>query len=421
VTHADHIGWLEALPAAQPVSLYFHIPFCDSLCWFCGCHMRVVNQYAPVQAYVDVLLAELSSVGRLLGQGRTVSHIHFGGGSPTILSPGDIHRLNEAVRERFTVLADAEIAVEVDPRGLTDEQIAAWAAAGVTRASIGMQDVNPRVQKAINRYQPHDVSKSATERLRAAGITSLNLDLMYGLPFQGVDDMRHTVEKALELRPDRLAVFGYAHVPEMKKHQRLIPMEALPGPDVRFAQYEAAHQVLVDAGYAAIGLDHYGVPDDALVRSQTSGRLSRNFQGYTTDGAEALVGLGASAISSLPQGYVQNLTETPHYRDAVNQGLMPTGRGRRLTQDDRIRRAVIERLMCDLEVDADAVALAHGGTAGYFAPEIGLLHDMSADGLVAVEGSVVRVPEALRAGVRIVCSVFDAYLPGRNVLHAVAV
>ncbi len=422
VTGATVMKWLEAIPAHEPLSLYVHIPFCDTLCWFCGCNMRVVNTYSPVAAYTDVLLREIAMVARALKTRRPVAHIHFGGGSPTILKPDDIARIASAIRTHFEVAPDAEFAVEIDPRGLNDATIESFAKAGVTRASLGVQDVNPRVQAAVNRIQPIEVTLSAVERLRAAGVTALNIDLMYGLPYQTVEDVQRTVEAAVAIGPQRFAVFGYAHVPEMKRHQALIDTAALPGGEERVRQYDTMHALLTASGYIPIGLDHFARADDPLAIALRAGRLKRNFQGYTTDDAATLIGFGASAISSLPQGYAQNVVDMPEYRRLILSDNPATARGRTLTGDDRLRRAIIERLMCDLSVDVGAIAAKHGRTAADFDDTFEALEPLVADGICAVRGTTVTVPPEARAGVRIVCATFDAYLrPQTNKRHAVAV
>ncbi len=415
------LDWINALPAAEPVSLYFHIPFCDSLCWFCGCHTSVVNAYAPVKAYVDVLLKELDIIAPAGSARRPVSHIHFGGGSPTILSADDIDSLANAIRERFDVRSNAEFAVEIDPRGLKQDTIDAFARAGVNRASVGVQDVNPLVQRTINRWQPMSVTREAVSRLRGAGITALNIDLMYGLPRQSVSDVRRTVDGAVELAPGRVAVFGYAHVPQMKRHQELIDSRLLPDAPERLRQYEAVNAALTNYGYHPIGLDHFARARDPLALAQGSGKLARNFQGYTTDAALALIGMGTSAISSLPQGYAQNASATPDYRSRILAGAPATARGHTLTDDDRIRGTVIERLMCDLEVDLNEVAARHGRTAIEFAGERRALEALQRDGLVLIEGSRLTVPPNKRAGVRLVAAVFDTYLAQSCARRAVAV
>lgn len=409
----DHYaGWLEAVPRDEPLSLYVHIPFCDTLCWFCGCHTTVVRRYGPIASYLGLIEAELDLVAARLPQGVRLGHLHWGGGSPTTLAPDDIRRLGARLLDRLPAAAAAEIAVEIDPRGLGDETIAALAAIGVTRASIGVQDVNPEVQAAINRIQPPEVTRSAVDRLRAAGIARLNLDLVYGLPHQDVGRLLDTLDTALALRPDRLALFGYAHVPGFKAHQRLIPETALPGPVERLAQAETAAARLEAAGYVRIGLDHFALPDDPLARAAATDTLSRNFQGYTTDRARTLVGLGASAIGALPQGYVQNAVPVPRYREALAAGRLPVTRGIALTADDRRRRGVIEALLCRLAVDLrDHADLA----------ELPDLDRFETDGLIDRGDGLLRVTARGRPFLRTIAAAFDAHLDPAGDRHVRAV
>ncbi|MGD0026390.1 MAG: oxygen-independent coproporphyrinogen III oxidase, partial [Xanthobacteraceae bacterium] len=270
-------GWLAALPADAPVSIYIHVPFCAELCLYCGCHTTVARGYAPVAAYVDLLERELALIGRIAGRHKA-SQLHWGGGTPTMLVPEDFMRIMAAVQANFTVMPQAELAIEIDPRTLTREHVAALAAAGITRASLGVQDFDVRVQQAVRRVQSFDETARVAEWLREAGITRINLDLMYGLPYQTVSTVATTVQRALALEADRIALFGYAHVPWMKRHQQLIPEQALPGTSERFAQSRAAAEVLTGAGYQPIGLDHFAKNSDLLARSQRDGRLHRNFQ-----------------------------------------------------------------------------------------------------------------------------------------------
>ncbi|MGC9953612.1 MAG: oxygen-independent coproporphyrinogen III oxidase [Rhizomicrobium sp.] len=414
-------GWLAALPQGMPLSLYLHVPFCDTLCWFCGCHTTVVNTYSPLKSYLGVLLSEIETVAAIIGPGHPVTHIHWGGGSPTMLSPDDVKNLAAALRSHFTIAPDAEFAIEIDPRGLQDEMIAALAEAGVGRASIGVQDCDDTVQRAINRIQPFEVTRSAVERLRAAGIGALNIDLIYGLPHQTRENVARTIDMALTLTPQRFAVFGYAHVPHFKKHMQLIDERALPDVQERLAQFELAHAKLCASGYAAIGLDHFARPEDSLALAQQAGKLARNFQGYTTDDAPALVGLGASSISALPQGYAQNRAEVPDYRKAILAGELAVARGIALSDDDRLRRAIIERLMCDLKVDLDAVAAPFGKSAADFGSEFSTLAPYAEQGIVEIEGGRLVVPPASRAAVRLIAAAFDSYLGKSNAIHAAAV
>jgi oxygen-independent coproporphyrinogen-3 oxidase len=276
---------LDAVAPGATLSIYLHVPFCDSLCWFCGCHTKVVRRYDPINAYLDALLQEIDLVAERLPAQHRVTHLHWGGGSPTILAPGDLRRLTARIRRRFEFHPDAEFAVEIDPRGLGDAAIRALQEIGVNRVSIGVQDVHPEVQRAINRHQPFEVTKSAVERLRDAGLAAVNCDLMYGLPYQDQARVLDSIEKVLGLAADRIALFGYAHVPHIKRHQRLIPEAALPDGAQRLAQAQAASHCLQAAGFRRIGLDHFASPGDSLAVAAESGRLHRNFQGYTPDEA----------------------------------------------------------------------------------------------------------------------------------------
>jgi len=414
-------GWLAALPETARLSLYLHVPFCRKLCWYCGCHTKVAVNREPVDFYLALLETEIDLVARSLGATRPAVHLHWGGGTPTIVGPGGFARMMAHLRRRFAVDAGAEVAVEIDPRRLDAEMADALAAAGVTRASLGVQSFDPKVQGAINRIQSLEQTAAAAALLRAAGIGRINIDLLYGLPHETQESCRETVTAVLGLAPDRLAVFGYAHVPAMKRHQRLIDAAALPGPAERFRQERTIAEVLVGAGFRRIGLDHYARAGDALAVAQAEGRLRRNFQGYTDDPADALIGFGASAIGELPQGYVQNTADLPAWRRAVEEGRLATARGIALDADDRLRREVIERLMCDLRVDVAAVLHRHGLGATALDGALAALAPMAADGLVDLAGRTVIVPEGSRPLLRCVAAAFDAYLDPAAGRHAVAV
>jgi oxygen-independent coproporphyrinogen III oxidase len=401
--------WLAALPAAAPVSIYLHVPFCAELCLYCGCHTTVARRYGPVAAYVDLLQREIELIGGFLPR-PPVNEIHWGGGTPTMLLPQDLLRLTTALRANFTMTAETASAIEIDPRSLTPEHIATMAEMGITRASLGVQDFEERVQQAIRRPQSFEQTARAVDGLRAAGIANINLDLMYGLPHQTVATITATAQRALALDPDRIALFGYAHVPWMKRHQRLIPEDALPGDSERFAQSAVAAAVLVGAGYRRIGLDHFAKDGDLLARRQRQGRLHRNFQGYTTDESSNLIGFGPSSIGALPEGYVQNAPGMIAYRDAIVAGRPATVRGRALTPEDRLRRSIIERLMCDLTVDVAERCAAHDTDAEHFTAELARLDELVSDGIVERSGTRITVPEQSRVFVRSVCAVFDAYM-----------
>lgn len=414
-------AWLGALGGAGSLSVYVHVPFCARLCWFCGCHTRVINGYEPVAAYVGAVLDEARAVGGTIGAPPPVRHVHWGGGTPTNLSPGDITRLDEGLRTALPFAEDAAFAIEIDPRTLTKAVVAALARAGVNRASLGVQDFDPAVQAAINRHQSRDMTARAVAWLRDNGIGRVNIDLMYGLPGQTIESVERTVDLAVALEPDRLALFGYAHVPWMKKHQKLIDESKLPGLVERFRQATAAARRLADHGFVAIGLDHFARADDPMAAAARDGRLRRNFQGYTTDAADALVGLGASAIGSLPQGYVQNVVAVADYQAAVRDHGLATARGVALDGDDRLRRAAIERLMCDLAVDLEALAARHGADAAAFDDDLADLEPMVADGLVTIQGRHVAMTEAGRPFVRVAAAAFDRHLRAGAGRHALAV
>jgi oxygen-independent coproporphyrinogen III oxidase len=413
----QYAAWLAALPASANLSLYLHIPFCDTLCWYCGCSTKAVQRYEPVAAYLGSLTSEIVGVASRVPQDHQATHIHWGGGSPSILSPDDILALAEATRRHFHVADGAEFAIEADPRGLDEERIAAFAAAGVNRVSIGVQDFDARVQTAINRQQSFETTQAAIAALRAHGIDNINIDIVYGLPHQTRDSVAETVAKVLELGPSRIAAFGYAHLPARLKHQRLIDEAALPGVVERFAQANRLAHLLTAAGYVRIGLDHYARPDDPLA----CGPLARNFQGYTTDAADALIGLGASAIGRLPEGYVQNSVPIAAYARLIEETGLATARGIRLSESDRMRGFVIERLMCDLAFPADELSRRFGAAALPILEEAQALVEADQDRLVEREGDAFRVTERGRPFVRAIAACFDSYLDAGEARHSTGI
>jgi oxygen-independent coproporphyrinogen III oxidase len=421
VDPARYAEWLGALDPKTELSLYAHVAYCAEMCWFCGCHTKATKKYAPVADYLAALLDEMALVASKLPARMGVRHIHFGGGSPTVLTPADFTRMVDTLRAHFDLLPGAEIAVELDPRTADEAYVIAMAKAGVTRASIGVQDFNPKVQEAINRIQPFEITERVIGWLRAHGIGAINMDLCYGLPHQTVESVVETVERAASLRPARIALFGYAHVPWMKTHQRLIREEVLPGIAERWQQYETSAARLQELGYVAIGLDHFALPEDELVVAQEGGVLHRNFQGYTTDSAPALIGFGASAIGSLPQGYVANEIAIDRYKELVRGGTLPIARGIEVTGEDKLRRAIIERLMCDMSVDLDEVAAEYDAAGESFEGELSSLAALEADGIVRREGHRLVMTEEGKPLVRAVCAVFDRYLNAGEARHSKAV
>jgi len=423
---SDDIGanayrsWLAALPAGERVSVYMHVPYCDQLCWYCGCNTKATQKYEPVSNYVDVLLGEFELVRAALAVERRIAdHIHFGGGSPSILSARDILRIGAALKDLVEFSPGMEFAVEVDPRSISEDRIAAFARAGVNRLSVGVQDFAPEVQAAINRVQSFDTTRDVISGFRRHGVNSVNIDLVYGLPHQTRESVARTIEQVIELSPDRVALFGYAHLPQRLTHQRLIPEDALPNMTERFAQANRAGSLLVKAGYVRIGLDHFARPGDRLA----CGEVRRNFQGYTTDDAGTLIALGASAIGKLPQGYVQNATAVADYQRRVEAGELATRRGHLMSEQDKVRSLVIERLMCSFHFPEKELIERYGEAAHEVVEEAQLLLQSEGDGLVAPDpdGDGFRVTEKGRLFVRSIAAVFDSYLGAGAAQHSAGV
>lgn len=413
---AQYRKWLSAIPEGEAISLYVHIPYCDELCWYCGCNTKATRKYAPVTEYLGVLAREIKTVGAIVGKDKLVTHMHWGGGSPSILSAADIANLSALLRENFTFAPDAEIAVEVDPRNLADDKFEAFAKAGVNRVSIGVQDFSEAVQKAINRHQGFELTERAIRRFRDVGVKSINLDLVYGLPLQTKESVENTIRQVLTLAPDRIALFGYAHLPSRLVHQKMIKDEDLPGPMQRFEQSNASADMLIEAGYVRIGLDHYAKPTDTLA----SGNFARNFQGYTTDDAETLIGLGASSIGKLKQGYIQNAVAVADYTRRINDGGLATTKGIALSRDDEVRAHVIAELLCRLKFSAADIANRYGADAEPVINDARALIANDNDGLLAATGTdgSFEVTEKGRLFVRSICAKFDAYLGKSTATHA---
>ena len=420
VGEADYRAWLAQADPATDLSVYVHVPFCRSMCWYCGCHTTVTGRADPVARYMSAMEREVALVAAQLPGQFAIGHLHFGGGTPTQMGPGLFERFMTSLSEHFDVALGAEIAIEIDPRTLTAEMTAMLGRQGVTRASLGVQSFDPSVQQAINRIQTFAETEAAVAGLRAHGVGAINFDLIYGLPHQTVASCIDTVERAVTLRPDRLSVFGYAHVPSFKRHQRKIDTAALPGTAERWAQFAAIADALVAAGYVQVGLDHFALPDDPLAKAAEAGKLARNFQGYTTDAATTLIGLGASAIGQLPLGYVQNVVLIRDYLVRIADGRLPVARGYLLSRDDRLRGRIIARLMCDYEVDVAEICDRFGEDPDVVYPTDALTR-LEEDGLVERSRYAVRVLPAARPLVRSVAAAFDAHLAAGAGRHARAV
>jgi len=407
--------WEEELRASQnqgrDISLYVHIPFCDTLCYYCGCNMVATKDYSKAKSYLEVLFHEIDHVAALTSKSRTVRQLHWGGGTPTYLKPDDMRRLYDYLASHFSIAPDAETGCEMDPRELTREHVHALRQSGFNRVSLGVQDLDDKVQQAVNRVQPEALISEVYGWIREEGFHSVNFDLMIGLPHQTPASFEQTLDKVIAMGPDRFAVFNYAHVPWMKKHQKLIVEETLPQIDARLALQKLTLEKLTAAGYVYIGMDHFARPDDELVKAQQTKTLYRNFQGYTTHKDCDILAFGASAISQTDDVYAQNVKVLSEYRSMIEAGKLPVEHGLRITPEDKLRREAITQIMCDLELDKASFGRQWSiDFDSYFADALEELKDMQADGLVALEPDKVRVTEAGRVFLRNIAMAFDAYL-----------
>lgn len=412
---------LKSRPDKAEVSLYIHIPFCRSLCHYCGCFTRVVHDDDPVNAYVRLLEKEINLAGEMAGRRLSASHIHFGGGSPNLLKAQDLEHLLSTIDMNFKIQKGAEIAMECDPRQLTAGKARDYAIAGVNRVSLGVQDFNEKTQRAINRIQPFSLVAACTVWLREAQIRNINFDLIYGLPYQTPETVADNAFKAIALEVDRVALFGYAHVPWLKQHQRNLEKHPLPDAQERYEQAQAARRIFIENGYVPVGMDHFAKPGDPLAIAAREGHLHRNFQGYTTDESRALMGFGLSAISRLPECYAQNTSSLALYRERLEQGKLPVEKGLCLCNEDRLRADIIERLMCYFTVDAGEICKMHGFSPGSVDESFLKLRDMEKDGLVEIDGRIVNITDRGRHFVRSVCACFDAYFKQSGKSYARAV
>lgn len=410
----EHL-WREELLATQTdgrdLSLYVHIPFCDSLCYYCGCNMIATRDYNKARDYLGFLFQEIDRTAAIVDTSRIVRQIHWGGGTPTYLRPDDIRALFGHLAARFQISADAEIGCEVDPRELSREHVQALKDAGFNRLSLGVQDLDARVQTAVNRVQPEALIREVYGWMREAGFGSINMDLMVGLPHQTVQSFAQTLDRIVDMQPDRLAVFGYAHVPWVKKHQKLIHDADLPDFDTRIALQKLIMERLGAAGYVYIGMDHFARPTDELVKARHGKTLWRNFQGYTTHKNCDIYAFGVSAISQTDEVYVQNAKNIGDYQNAIASGALATERGVRISRDDKLRRDAIVSIMCDLELDKAEFGAKWGiDFDTYFKDGLRELQDMATDGLVEVDPERIRVTDPGRIFLRNIAMAFDAYL-----------
>jgi len=400
--------WISEIPQGSTVSLYVHVPFCRNLCWFCACRTQGTQSDAPVAAYLKVLKAELALLAARLPDGVTLSRLHWGGGTPTLLNPSMMEELAGVIAGITPFAENAEFSVEIDPNEIDESRLDALARAGMTRASIGVQDFDEEIQKIIGRIQGYDVTREAVEMIRARGIASLNADILFGLPHQTRARMTESVQKLLSLNPDRVALYGYAHVPWMAKRQQLIPSDALPTPAERLELFETARKLFLWDNYAEIGIDHFASQSDGLTQAQNAGTLRRNFQGYTDDTSDVLIGVGASSISRFPQGYAQNASATSAHTAAIRDGQFSTARGHMFKGEDRLRARLIEALMCDFRINTDEIS-------DRFDVPKDQVHQILSDterafaGVVVLTGDGLFIPPDARPLTRIIARSFDAY------------
>lgn len=419
VNSTIYLQWLRALPTQDELSLYIHIPFCRQLCWYCGCSTKITNKDAPIEAYIQALKQEIALVASLLSsKNHRVTHIHFGGGSPTLLSPQLFLDLMNTIRTVFYVEHHAEIAMEIDPRTVNEKKINAYAIAQVNRISIGAQDFNHEVQQAINREQSFELVQSSIDLFHQYNINNINLDLIYGLPKQTIESIKHNIEAVFLLNPSRIALFAYAHVHWMKKHMQLIHEADLPNNATRIEMFASANEQLKQAGYLPIGLDHFAKPTDSMALALHTKTLKRNFQGYTVETASHLIGLGTSSISQLNNGYAQNTSDLAQYKNAVLNNQLPTTRGIELSVEDRLRKEIINHIMCYLEVDLKTQCTLFHYPLDYFDGTLRFLDPLVNDGLVAINNGIIRIHPKARQITRVVSSYFDRFFNDKGQQHS---
>jgi oxygen-independent coproporphyrinogen III oxidase len=403
-----YADWIGQIAPDSEVSLYVHVPFCRRLCWFCACRTQGTQTDAPVRVYLETLKAELALLGQLLPEGVTLSRLHWGGGTPTLLAPDMMTDLARAIADIAPFAEGYEFSVEIDPNEIDGPRLDALAAAGMNRASIGVQDFDDEIQKTIGRIQSYEITRDAIDMIRARGIASLNADILFGLPHQTKARMTESVQKLLALSPDRVALYGYAHVPWMAKRQQLIPSDALPTPEARLELFETARELFLWDNYAEIGIDHFATKSDGLTVALNEGHLKRNFQGYTDDQSDVLIGVGASSISRFPQGYAQNAPATSAHTGKIRDGKFSISRGHVFSGDDKLRGRLIEALMCDFRIDASEITsrfnLTHAQLQTMFSDVA-----KAFPGMLKISPEGLYVPEAARPLTRMIARAFDAY------------
>ena len=400
--------WISSVQSDSKISLYIHVPFCRRLCWFCACRTQGTASASPVAAYVETLKQELAILKSHLADGITLSRLHWGGGTPTLLEPAMMDDLAGAIFDVTPMADDGEFSVEIDPNEIDDTRLAALAKNGMNRASIGVQDFDDEIQKTIGRIQGYEVTRDAVEMIRAHNVKSLNADILFGLPHQTQARISESVQKLLSLSPDRVALYGYAHVPWMAKRQQMIPSDALPTPQERLKLYDTARTLFLADNYDEIGIDHFATKEDGLSVALREGTLRRNFQGYTDDTADVLIGVGASSISRFPQGYAQNNPATSAHTAAIRDGKFSTKRGHAFRGQDKLRSRLIEALMCDFRIVSKDIIKTFGISEQQMQDLYRPVMEQFPDTLTLTEDGLF-VPEEARPLTRMIARAFDAY------------
>jgi oxygen-independent coproporphyrinogen-3 oxidase len=405
----------ELIP--KPLSLYVHLPFCKSLCYYCGCMKKVTRHQHQADHYLDLLNREIGMQGELFDHDREVVQLHFGGGTPTFHNDQQLSALMEQLGRHFSLSCDdsREFSIEVDPRTVGADRLAALADIGFNRISLGIQDIDPKVQEAVNRVQDPAASLEMIGNARKFGFNSVSVDLIYGLPLQTVESFGQTIDTVVSARPDRLAVYNYAHLPQLFRAQRMIDADDIPSPETKLQLMELTIDKLTGAGYVYIGMDHFALPEDELTVAQREGGLQRNFQGYSTRRGCDLVGLGVSSIGKVGDCYAQNIKDIQSWQTTVNEGVLPIWRGIGLTTEDRLRRRIIESIMCHGEIRFEVFEADYAIDFNeHFAPELVCLEQMEEDGLIRMQGDAVLVTPPGRLLLRNIAMVFDEYLQSRE-------
>lgn len=408
ISSAHVAGWMQQIAPDARISMYLHVPFCRRLCWFCACRTQGTQSVSPLRAYLDTLKQEIKTLSQNLAPGVSLARVHWGGGTPTLLPADMLSELAETLFAHFPLAQNAEFSVEIDPGEIDETRLKALANAGMNRASIGVQDFDPGIQETIGRLQSYDLTRDVIEQIRDHGVRSLNADILYGLPHQDNAKITQSVQKLLSLNPDRVALYGYAHVPWMARRQSMIPSDTLPTPPERLDLFETARRLFLWDGYKEIGIDHFARPEDGLAKAQDAGSLRRNFQGYTDDTVDVLIGLGASSISKYPQGYAQNAASTSAYTSAVRDGHLPIAKGHAFRGEDRLRARMIEQIMCDFRISSAELLRDFDVSREELTQHFVRVND-SFEGLLTVTRDGLFIPQEARALTRIIARAFDDY------------